>query len=159
MALNNFNWNNIEHSIEEIKLGNYIKGIEKSQWIRFFIKGASNKELAKLGSYKSADSFRKHFYELQETKNALGVSNRKEAIKKYRKLKTIEILKNTLSPSILDFENLYTNIFGFQSRQKYIRKYKKPYDYGNFYFERAMTDYLSTLFDGMSFREILDHYL
>ena len=99
-----------------------------------------------------------NIYELEETKNALGVSNWKEAIKKYRKLKIIEILKNSLSPSILDLENLYTNIFGFQSRQKYIRKYKKPYNYGNYYFEKAMKNYFRTIFDGMSLEEILDYY-
>ena len=158
IVLKNFNWNNIEYSIEEFKRGKYIKGIEKSQWIKFFIKGASNEELAKLGGYKSADSFRKHFFELEESKKAFGVSNKKEAIKKHRKLKTIEILKNTLSPSILTFENLYTNIFGFQSRQEYVSKYKNPYNYGNFYFERALTNYFRTLFDGMSLEEILDLY-
>lgn len=158
MILNKFNWNNIEHSINEIKQGNYIKNIEKSKWIKYFVEGASNKKLAKLGGYNSADSFRKHFFELEESKKAFGVSSTRAAIKKYRKFKTIEIIKNTISPSILDLENLYTSLFGFKTREQYIQKYKNHYNNGNYLFERSLTAYFRTLFDGMSLEEILDYY-
>ncbi len=95
---------------------------------------------------------------MEESKKAFSVSNRKEAIKKYRRSKIIEILKNTLSPSLLTFENMYTNIFGFQSRQKYINKYKKHYNNGDYLFERALTNYFKALFDGMPLQEIIDVY-
>ncbi len=158
IALNDFNWNKIDYLLEEIKKGNCIKGIHKAQWIKFFTKGISNKKLAKFGGYKSADSFRKHFFELEESKKAFGVSNRKEAIKKYRRLKTIAILKDTLSPSLLTFENIYTNIFGFQSRQKYISKYKKNFNNGEYLFERSLSNYFKALFDGMPLQEIIEVY-
>ncbi|MFX1376002.1 MAG: hypothetical protein ACFFA0_09340, partial [Promethearchaeota archaeon] len=158
IALKNFSWNKIDNLLEEVKNGKFIKGIPKAEWIELFIKGVSNEELAKIGGYESADSFRKHFFELEESKKAFSVSNSKEAIKKYRKLKTIEIIKNTLSPSILTFENIYTNVFGFQSHQEYINKYKQHYNSGDYFFERALKNYFESLFDGMSLQEIIDVY-
>ena len=158
IALKNFSWNKIDYLLEEAKKGKYIKGIPKSEWIELFIKGVSNEELAKIGGYESADSYRKHFFELEESKKTFGVSNSKEAIKKYRKLKTIETLKNTFSPSLLTFENIYTNIFGFQSRQEYVNKYRDPYNNGDYLFERALKNYFESLFDGMSLQEIIDVY-
>ena len=158
MALNDFNWTNINYLVEKIRKGDYIKGFHKSHWIKLFIKGASNDELASNAGYKSADSFRKHFFELEESKKAFGVSSKKEAIKKYRKLKTIIILKNTCSLSFSTFENIYTNIFGFQSRQEYVSKYKQHYNTGDYLFERSLKNYFEALFDGMSLQEVIDVY-
>ncbi|MFW9987663.1 MAG: hypothetical protein ACFFC3_03325 [Candidatus Odinarchaeota archaeon] len=153
-----FSWNKIDCLLEELRKGNCIKGIHKSEWIELFIKGASNEELAKIGGYKSSDSFRKHFFTLNESIKAFGVSNRKEAIKKYRKLKTIEILENTISPSLLTLENIYSNTFGFQSRQEYINKYKQHYNSGDFFFKRALRNYFKGLFEGISLENIIKYY-
>lgn len=158
MTLNDFNWNNIKYLVEEIRKGNYIKGLHKSYWIRLFIKAVSNEELAKIAGYGSADSFRKHFFKLKESKKAFDVSNRKEAVKKYRRLKVIEILSNDLSPSTSTFEMIYTNIFGFQSRQEYISKYKEPYNSGDYLFERALKNFFEALFDEMPLQKIIDIY-
>ncbi len=153
-----FSWKKLNSLLEELRNGYNIKGIHKSQWIDLFIKGASNAELAIIAGYKNADTFRKHFFKLEESRKAFGVSNRKEAVKKYRKLKTIQILKNTTSPSLSVFENIYVDVFGFQSRQVYIKKYEKHYNSGVYFFERALKQYFIALFDGMTLKEIIDKY-
>jgi len=155
VSIDGFNWNNVDYFIEEIRKGNYIKGHFKSQWIELFIKGVSNEELAKFAGYKHADSFRKHFFKLKESTKAFNVSNRKEAVKKYRKLKTIETLRNSKAPSFSTLEYLYTDIFGFQSRKEYVEKYKDSSG-GDFLFKRALKNYFEKLFDGMSLNEIIE---
>ena len=157
VVIDGFNWNNLNHFIEEIRKGNYIRGKHKSQWIELFIKGASNEYLAQFAGYKDADSFRKHFFNTQESKEAFNVQNRKAAVKKYRKFKTIETIKKSKSPSFSTFEYLYANIFGFHNRYEYETKYK---DYNNkdFFFERALRGYFEKLFNGISLDEIIEKY-
>ena len=157
ISFNDFNWNNLKYFIEEIRAGNFIKGKHVFQWIELFIKGVSNEELAKFGGYGNADSFRKHFFNLSESKKAFGVPNRKTAVKKYQKQDTIIFLKNTTCISLATFEHLYTEIFGFQSRKDYLEKYN-DYTNGNYLFERALKNYFEILFNGMKLEEIIEKY-
>ena len=157
VIIDGFNWNDVNDFIEEIRKGNYIRGFHKSQWIELFIRGISNEDLSKIASYKYKDSFRKHFFDLEESKKAFNVPNRKSAVKKYRKLKTIVIIKNSKCPSFSTFEYLYTKVFGFQSRKEYDAKYR-DYNNGSFFFERALKSYFQKLFNGMSLKEIIEKY-
>ncbi|MFX0187780.1 MAG: hypothetical protein ACFE8A_08595 [Candidatus Hodarchaeota archaeon] len=90
-------------------------------------------------------------------KKAFNVQNRKEAVKKYRKLETIKTIKRTNSPAFSTFEYLYTEVFGFQSRKEYEAKYK-DYNNGSFFFERALKGYFEKLFNGVSLEDIIALY-
>ena len=158
VVLEGFNWKNIDHFIEEIRKGNYIRGHHKTQWIELFIKGVSNEEMAEFGGYRSPEPFRHRFFNLKESRKAFNVSNRKEAVKKYRKLKTIETIRNNPSPSLLTLENLYTNVFEYQNREEYVKKYKDTTGGGNSHFEHSLKRYFERLFDGMLIQEIIEKF-
>ncbi len=98
-----------------------------------------------------------HFFNLIESKKAFNVKNRKEAVRKYRKIKTIETIKKTPSPSFSTLENLYTEVFGYKSREEYVEKYREQGN-GNQHFERSLRNYFKRLFDGLLVNEIIEQY-
>ena len=117
-----FDWNNFEqiaNNIIEIQNNdNLIKGVKKENWIEWFVKDIGLEAIATKLGYKDHNSFQKSWkkqgrYSIYQ-KNFADTYN--DAVRKYRKIRTIEILTDedfieTLLESRLYW--IYVNEFGF----------------------------------------------
>jgi len=120
-----FNWCDTQKEIADYHKNQIIKGIQKSQWISWFIDNRVGiDEIGEKAGYSDGGSFSNHFWKLKRVQEIFGVSSMREAIVKYRRKRVIKEVKEDPSPLITTFERIFVNIFGYRKKQNY---YKSSY--------------------------------
>ena len=120
-----FNWCDTQKEIADYHKNQIIKGIQKSQWISWFIDNRVGiDEIGEKTGYSDGRSFSNHFWKLKRVQEIFGVSNMREAIVKYRRKRVIKEVKEDPSPSIMTLKRIFVDIFGYRKKQNY---YKSSY--------------------------------
>jgi len=155
----NINIDSIKEIIYDIKNGRLIRGHLRYEWEQWFTYNIGSDEVAKLTGFSSGNIFRNSFFGYYSDgkpkygTKVFGVKNYKEAVMKYQRIKTLDLISQT--PDIT-FEAIYSELGG-ASRDEYTRSDKLDIQLKKF-FERMFKQHTYEQLEKISLRSLYGAY-